>query len=82
MDTVLNFFNFRLVKWRKSNKAFIRLKVTPKADLQLKSEVNCGFIMQHLYTNTIASKIENREPQKYDHKVKIFLHLGSIVGSE
>ncbi|KAJ8939603.1 hypothetical protein NQ318_010610 [Aromia moschata] len=72
----------KLVKWRKSNKAFIKLNVTPVVDLTLNSEVVCGFIMQHIYTNTIASKVENKEPQKYAHKVKVFLHLGQLVGSE
>ncbi|XP_018565105.1 dynactin subunit 4 [Anoplophora glabripennis] len=72
----------KLVKWRKSNKAFVKLNVTPISDLSLNSEVVCGFIMQHIYTNTIASKVENKEPQKYDHKVKVFLHLGQLVGSE
>lgn len=71
-----------LVKWRKSNKAFIKLQVTPHSDLQLNDEVVCGFTMQHVYTNIIASTIENKQPQKYDHKVRVFLRLGNIVGSE
>lgn len=70
------------MKWRKSNKAFIKLNVTPRVDVALGSEVVCGFVMQHVYTNTIASKVENKEPQKYDHKVKVFLHLGQVVGSD
>nr|CAH7743499.1 unnamed protein product [Callosobruchus chinensis] len=71
-----------LVKWRKSNKAFIRLAVTPNGDLPLNSEVVCGFVMQHIYTNTITSKVENKEPQQYNHKVKVFLNLGNSVGCD
>ncbi|CAH1960029.1 unnamed protein product [Acanthoscelides obtectus] len=72
----------KLVKWRKSNKAFIRLYVTPNEDLPLNSEVTCGFVMQHIYTNTITSKVENKEPQQYNHKVKVFLTLGNSVGCD
>ncbi|CAG9864274.1 unnamed protein product [Phyllotreta striolata] len=72
----------KLVKWRKSNKAFVRLTVTPDEGLPLNTEVNCGFVMQHLYTNTISGQLEKKEPQKYDHKVKVFLTLGVTVGSE
>ncbi|KAG5879779.1 hypothetical protein JTB14_001796 [Gonioctena quinquepunctata] len=72
----------KLVKWRKSNKAFIKLNVIPKEDLALNSEVVCGFIMQHVYTNAITGQMDKKEPQKYDHKVKVFLHLGQTVGSE
>ncbi|CAH0553048.1 unnamed protein product [Brassicogethes aeneus] len=68
----------KLVKWRKSNKAFIRLSVTPQEGLELKTEIVCGFAMKHLYTNTIFTQ----QPQKYEHKVKVFLTLGNLVGSE
>ncbi|CAG9823358.1 unnamed protein product [Phaedon cochleariae] len=72
----------KLVKWRKSNKAYVKLNVTPKEDLGLNSDVVCGFTMQHVYTNTITGQMDKKEPQKYDHKVKVFLHLGKLVGSE
>lgn len=72
----------KLVKWRKSNKAFIKLNITPDESLPLNAEVVCGFIMQHVYTNTITGQLEKKEPQKYDHKVKVFLTLGQTVGSE
>lgn len=75
-------FLFRLVKWRKSNKAFIKLAVSPAADLKIDDEVICGFTMQHIYTNVIPATVENKQPQKYDHKVRVFLRLGTIVGSE
>lgn len=74
-------FFSRLVVRRKSNKAFIRLAVKPK-DLEIGTEVITGFIMQHVYTNTIATTVENKEPQKYDHKIKVFITLGVLVGSE
>lgn len=55
--------------------------VTPR-DLEINSEVVAGFTMQHVYTNTITTTVENKESDKYDHKVKVFLTLGNLVGSE
>ncbi|XP_028131036.1 dynactin subunit 4 [Diabrotica virgifera virgifera] len=72
----------KLVKWRKSNKAFIKLRITPNGDLPINTEVVCGFVMQHIYTNAITGQLEKKEPQKYDHRVKVFLTLGKLVGSE
>lgn len=72
----------KLIKWRKSNKAFVKLAVTPRADLKLGDEVVCGFTMQHIYTNVLPPAVENKQPQKYDHKVRVFLTLGKVVGSE
>lgn len=72
----------KLVKWRKSNKAFIKLNVTPNADLPLNTEVVCGFTMEHIYTNAITGQQEKKEPQKYNHKLRVFLTLGQLVGSE
>lgn len=81
-ESVMVYTFFRLVKWRKSNKAFITLKVVPQNSLQLNSSVVGGFTMQHVYTNTIASKMENRESHKFNHKIKIFLQLGQIIGGD
>ncbi|XP_050293289.1 dynactin subunit 4 isoform X2 [Anthonomus grandis grandis] len=74
----------KLVKWRKSNKAFIRLQVTPKADLSIDENVTCGFTFEHLYTHVIASTADNKQPQirKYDHRIRVFLRLGKTVGSK
>jgi hypothetical protein len=73
---------FRLVVWRKSNKAFVKLLVTPKENLELNAEVVVGFTMQHIYTNTISTTVENKEPDKRNHNVRVFLTLGNLVGSE
>lgn len=73
---------YRLVVRRKSNKAFVKLIVKPKENLSIGNEVVTGFTMQHVYTNTIATTVENKEPQKYDHKIKVFITLGVLVGSE
>lgn len=70
----------KLVVWRKSNKAFVKLMVTP-SEVPLNTSILAGFTMSHLYTNTITSTIENKEPQKINHEVKIFLDLGKTVGS-
>lgn len=68
--------------WRKSNKAFVKLAVTPNEGLELGTEIVAGFTMQHIYTNTIATTVENKEPDKHDHDVRVFLSLGNLVGSE
>lgn len=73
--TKIAVFIFRLVVFRKSNKAVIRLTVTPKEDVSLGNELIAGFTMQHLYTNSISS-------QKFDHCLNVFLTLGPLVGSE
>lgn len=65
----------KLVVYRKSNKAVVKLIVTPNAGLPLGKEIVAGFTMQHMYTNTITS-------QKYDHRLNVFLDLGPLVGSE
>ncbi|KAJ3641470.1 hypothetical protein Zmor_027977 [Zophobas morio] len=70
----------KLVVWRKSNKAFVKLLVTPKQGLALNTEIVAGFTMQHIYTNTIATTVENREPDKHDHNIRVFLTLGNLVG--
>ncbi|KAK5650079.1 hypothetical protein RI129_001113 [Pyrocoelia pectoralis] len=71
----------KLVVWRKSNKAVIRLKIIPESDSKIGDEVVVGFIMQHVYVNTITT-VDNKEPQKYEHKIKVFLKLGGLVGNE
>lgn len=66
--------------WRKSNKVALKFKVTPSADLNIGEKVVIGFTMQHIYVNTIST-VENKEPQKCEHQVQIFLSLGKCVGS-
>ncbi|KAF5273504.1 hypothetical protein FQA39_LY07521 [Lamprigera yunnana] len=66
---------------RKSNKAVIKLQITPQPALNIGDEVTLAFTMQHIYINTITT-VENKEPQKCEHKVKVFLTLGRLVGSE
>ncbi|KAL3277566.1 hypothetical protein HHI36_012909 [Cryptolaemus montrouzieri] len=72
----------KLVIWRKSNKAFIKLIVTPKEDTSIGTVITAGFTMSHLYTNTITSVAENKKPQKFNHNIKLILDLGKSVGSE
>lgn len=72
---ILKFVNCRLVMWRKSNKAVIKLIVTPNGDSTIGDKIVTGFTMKHRYTNTISS-------QKFDHKINVFLALGNLVGSE
>ncbi|KAK4883326.1 hypothetical protein RN001_006645 [Aquatica leii] len=69
----------KIVVWRKSNKAVIKLQVTPNSDLNIGDEVTTAFTIQHIYINTITT-VENKEPQKCEHKVKVFLTLGNLVG--
>lgn len=70
----------KLVVWRKSNKVAIKLKVTPMSELQNGEKVNVGFTLRHIYVNTITTA-ENKEPQKCEHDIKVFISLGNIVGS-
>lgn len=70
-----------MVVWRKSNKAVVKLHVTPNDDSEIGDDVVLGFTMQHIYVNTITT-VENKDPQKYEHKIKAFLTLGKVVGSE
>lgn len=58
------------------------MTVKPREHLSLGAEVITGFVMQHVYTSTIATTVENKKPQKYDHKIKVFINLGVLVGSE
>ncbi|XP_034935841.1 dynactin subunit 4 [Chelonus insularis] len=67
----------KLVVWRKSNKAVLKLNVVPFEGKE-NEPVIVGFVMQYGYVNTIAT-LENKTPQKVDLKVKIFLTLGKLV---
>ncbi|KAH1026382.1 hypothetical protein HUJ05_000056 [Dendroctonus ponderosae] len=67
------------VVWRKSNKAFIKLLVVPNANLQANQDVVCGFSMEHIYTNILVATMENKQPQKSHHRVRIFFNLGKIT---
>lgn len=70
-----------MVVWRKANKAVVKLQVTPKEGLESGDDAVIGFTMQHIYVNTITT-VENKEPQKYEHKIKVFLTVGKVVGLE
>lgn len=59
----------------------LKLKVTPSSDLHNGDEVIVGFTLKHIYVNTITTA-ENKEPQKCEHNIKVFLTLGKIVGSD
>ncbi|KAL1502083.1 hypothetical protein ABEB36_007281 [Hypothenemus hampei] len=67
-----------LVIWRKSNKVCIKLLVNIHEGETIGEEVFCGFTMDHVYTNIIAANFENKQPQKLNHKVRIFLNLGKM----
>lgn len=71
---------FRLVVWRKGNKAVIRLHVTPRETENGNEEesVVVGFVMQHGYVNTIAA-LEHKSPQKVDVRVKLYLTIGQLA---
>lgn len=68
-----------LVVWRKSNKAIVKLQVTPDSDLSVGDEVVCGFSIEHIFTNTVTVTVENKQPQKSNHRVRVFLNLGKIM---
>ena len=70
---------YRVVIWRKGNKAAVQFPVQPKEGLELGTDVIVGFVMHHAYTNTI---IQQKEHQKINHKVKIVLTVGKTVGTE
>ncbi|XP_066140454.1 dynactin subunit 4 [Euwallacea fornicatus] len=69
-----------LVVWRKSNKALVKLQVTPGVDLKENDEVMCGFTMEHIFTNIIAATFENKQqPPKMNHRVRVFFNLGKVA---
>ncbi|KAG5339367.1 DCTN4 protein, partial [Acromyrmex heyeri] len=80
MNFIIYTIFFRLVVWRKGNKAVIRLHVIPH-DINKDNEdsIIVGFVMQHGYVNTIAA-LEHKSPQKVDVKVKLYLTVGQLVG--
>lgn len=69
----------KIVIWRKANKAAVKLVVTSHSDLSEGSEVIVGFEMHYTYVNTIAA-LEQKEPQKVDLKVKVFINVGKTLG--
>lgn len=72
---------YRLVVWRKANKAVIRLQVTPQVtDSNANGEnVVAGFVLQHAYVNTLHVQ---KSSQTLDLRVKLFLNIGKLVGSD
>jgi dynactin-4 len=73
-------FCFRVVVWRKANKAAVKMVVLPLDSAMEAGEVVIGFVMKYIYVNTMAT-LEQREPQKVDLKVKVFIKVGKLVGS-
>lgn len=65
--------------WRKGNKVAIKFPVLPDSGLEIGDDVTIGFILSHLYTNTI---IQQKDQQKITHLVKILLTPGKVVGPE
>lgn len=76
---IYNVHCYRVVVWRKANKAAVKMVVVPQ-DLAIETgEVLVGFVMKYTYLNTMAT-LEQKEPQKVDLKVKVFINVGKIVG--
>ncbi|PSN52092.1 hypothetical protein C0J52_03897 [Blattella germanica] len=70
----------KIVVWRKANKAAVKMAVIPQKSASDNGEVLIGFVMQYSYINTMAT-LEQKEPQKVDLKVKVFLNIGKVVGN-
>lgn len=70
-----------MVVWRKGNKAAVKFTITPYPDVDIGTEVNCGFTLCYGYVNTMAS-LDQKEPVRVDLQVKIYLTPGNIVGNE
>lgn len=66
--------------WRKANKAAVKVVVVPLDSATEAAEVLVGFVMKYTYVNTMAT-LEQKEPQKVDLKVKVFINVGKTVGS-
>jgi dynactin-4 len=66
--------------WRKANKAAVKMAVVPLDSSAEAGEVLVGFVMKYTYVNTMAT-LEQKEPQKADLKVKIFITVGKIAES-
>lgn len=82
IKNLIYFFFWRLVIWRKGNKAVIKLHVIPHENIRESDSqpVIIGFVMQYGYVNTITT-LEHKAPQKLDLKVKLYLTIGNIVGN-
>ena len=66
--------------WRKANKAAVKMTVIPQQSAIENGEVLIGFVMQYTYINTMAT-LEQKEPQKVDLKIKLYLNIGKVVGT-
>ncbi|XP_067008878.2 dynactin subunit 4 [Anabrus simplex] len=70
----------KVVVWRKANKAALKMVVIPSNEAREKGgEVVVGFLMNYTYMNTMAT-LEQKEPQKVNLKVKVFMTVGKVVG--
>ncbi|GLG98099.1 Dynactin subunit 4 [Gryllus bimaculatus] len=71
----------KIVVWRKANKAAMKLVITPEEDISEGRDVIVGFVMHYTYINTMATQLlEQREPQKVNLKVKLYITVGKVVG--
>lgn len=75
------FLFFRLIVWRKSNKAYVRFTVTPNEDIAIGTPIIVGLTISHIHTNITDPPNENKKLQKTEHKCKIVLNIGTSVGS-
>lgn len=66
-----------MILWIKSNKAAVKLNLTPNENLKKDDTVIAGFLMKYTYMNTIVTH-EQKEPQRVDLKVKIYINAGKI----
>lgn len=58
----------------------MKMVVVPQDSATEAGEVLIGFVMKYTYVNTMAT-LEQKEPQKVDLKVKVFINVGKITGS-
>jgi dynactin-4 len=70
----------KVVVWRKANKAAVKMVVIPQDTAVEAGGVLIGFVMKYAYVNTMAT-LEQKEPQKVDLKVKVFINVGKTPGS-
>lgn len=66
--------------WRKANKAAVKIVVGPLDSATEAGRVLVGFVMKYTYVNTMAT-LDQKEPQKVDLKIKVFINAGKAVGS-
>lgn len=69
----------KVVVWRKANKAAVKMVVVPLDSATEAGQVLIGFVMKYTYVNTMAT-LDQKEPQKVDLKVKVFINAGKTVG--